>query len=235
MTTAPRVAVVTGSNRGLGLETCRRLGRLGYHVVPTSRDRAKGLAATELLVREGLTATYHQLDVTDARQIARLAEFLAARLGRADVLVNNAAIYLDEGRSVLEVDLDSFRKTMETNVYGPLALSQALLPLMKRRRYGRIVNVSSGSGQLASMRDDTPAYAVSKTALNALTLMLAEAVGRANILVNSVCPGWVRTEMGGPHAPRSVETGAETIVWLATLPDGGPTGGFFRDRRRIPW
>ena len=235
MTTSPRIAVVTGANRGLGFETCRQLGRLGYHVVPTSRDRAKGLAATDLLIREGVTATHHQLDVTDATQIARLAEFLATRFGRADVLINNAAIYLDEGRSVLKADLDSFRKTMATNVYGPLALSQAVVPLMRRRRYGRIVNVSSGSGQLASMRDDTPAYAVSKAALNAVTLLLADAVGRANILVNSVCPVWVRTDMGGPHAPRTVEAGASTIVWLATLPDGGPTGGFFRDRRRIPW
>ncbi len=230
-----RVAVVTGANRGLGLETCRQLGRRGYRVILTSRDPAKGTAAAERLGRESLDVVYHHLDVTNPKGIGRLREFVIAQFGRIDVLVNNAAIYPDEGRSVLDVGLESFRATMETNVYGPLALCQAFVPLMIKGRYGRVVNVSSGSGQLSTMTDDTPAYNMSKAALNSLTRMVADATAGTNVLVNSVCPGWVRTDMGGPGASRSVEAGADTIVWLATLPASGPSGGFFRDRKRIPW
>ena len=230
-----RVAIVTGASRGLGLETCRQLARRGCRVILTSRDPAKGKAAAEGLRQAGGDVTFLPLDVTDSKAILRLRDRVLKQFGRADVLVNNAAIYLDEGRSVLKTDLDNFRATMETNVYGPVALCQAFVPLMLKHRYGRVVNVSSGSGQLSTMGDDTPAYNVSKAALNALTRMVADATAGTNVLVNSVCPGWVRTDMGGPRAARSVEHGAETIVWLATLPDGGPTGGFFRDRRRIPW
>jgi NAD(P)-dependent dehydrogenase (short-subunit alcohol dehydrogenase family) len=155
--------------------------------------------------------------------------------GRADVLVNNAALYLGEGRSVLEASLEDVQATMATNVYGPLLLCQAFIPTMRRQRYGRVVNVSSGSGQLSTMSDDAPSYSLSKAALNALTCMLAAATAGTNVLVNSVCPGWVRTDMGGRRAPRGVEEGASGIVWLATLPEGGPSGGFFRDRKRIAW
>ncbi len=230
-----RVAVVTGANRGLGFETCRQLAQQGYQVVLTSRDEAKGEAAAEKLRRAGGSIVYHPLDVTSAESISRLCAFVVREFGRADVLVNNAALYLDEGRDVLDVELEVFRTTLETNVYGPLLLCQQFVPLMLKQNYGRVVNVSSGSGQLADMGSDTPAYGMSKTALNALTLMLARRVRGRNILVNAVCPGWVRTEMGGPYAPRSVEEGADTIVWLATLPDGGPNGGFFRDRQPIEW
>jgi NAD(P)-dependent dehydrogenase (short-subunit alcohol dehydrogenase family) len=152
--------------------------------------------------------------------------------------VNNAAAYLDEGVSVLDVELDTVRATMENNLYGPLLLCQALVPGMIRRGYGRVVNVSSGAGQLSSMADYAPSYSISKAGLNALTRMVADAArsaGAKNVLVNAVDPGWVRTDMGGAGAPRSVEQGVDTIVWLATLPDGGPTGGFFHDRKPIPW
>lgn len=230
-----RVAIVTGANRGLGFETCRQLAARGYQVILTSRNAAKGASAAERLAGAGGDVTFLQLDVADGRAVVRLRDRVVKRFGRADILVNNAAIYLDEGRSVLEATRGSFRATMDTNVYGALALCQAFVPLMMTHRYGRVVNVSSGSGQLSTMDDDTPAYSVSKAALNALTRMLAVATAGSNVLVNSVCPGWVRTAMGGPRAPRSVEQGADTIVWLATLPDSGPTGGFFRDRRRIPW
>lgn len=131
--------------------------------------------------------------------------------------------------------LDILDATLKTNFYGPLLLCQAFVPLMKRNKYGRIVNVSSGLGQLDSLGSGYPAYELSKAALNALTLSMARELRGTNVLINAMCPGWVRTDMGGWHAPRSVEEGADTVVWLATLPDGGPQGGFFRDRQPIPW
>ena len=232
---AQRIALVTGENRGIGFEVRRQLGALGLRVILTARDPLKGGAAAAQLHAGGSAVEFHQLDVTDEASIRTLTTFVRTQFGRSDVLVNNAAVYPDEGCSVLAVDLETFRATMETNVYGPLRLCQAFVPLMRVHRYGRIVNVSSGGGQLTGMSDDTPAYRMSKAALNVLTCMVASAVGNADILVNAVCPGWVRTDMGGPSAPRTVEQAADTIVWLATLPAGGPTGGFFRDRQPIPW
>lgn len=229
-----RVAVVTGANRGIGLEVCRELAAQGYRVVLTSRDRARGEAAVAELQRVGGDLIHHPLEVTDQRSVDQLRQFVVEQIGRIDVLINNAAIY-PTGDHILTLDLARLRQTIETNVYGPLMLCQAFAPIMQRQRYGRIVNVSSGAGQLSTMTDDTPAYNMSKAALNAITRMVADAVGGSNVLVNSVCPGWVRTDMGGAGAPRSVAEGADTIVWLATLPDGGPSGGFFRDRQPIPW
>ena len=235
-----RIAVVTGANRGLGLETCRQLARLGLTVILTSRDPHKGGAAAASLRSAGLDVRYHPLDVTDPQSIHRLAKYVEAEFGRLDVLVNNAGVFLDpldspdpDAASVFRSELDTVRRSMETNVYGPLLLCQALVPLMQRK--GRIVNVSSGMGQLSDMNGGCPGYRISKTALNALTRMLADELRDTYIKVNSVCPGWVRTDMGGPHASRPVEEGADTIVWLATLPDDGPSGGFFRDRQAIPW
>lgn len=232
---AGKVALVTGANRGMGLETCRALAQRGYQVVLTSRDQRLGQQATHSFVQQGLSVSYVALDVTDAGSIQHLKRALEERFGGVDVLVNNAAVFPDEGRSVLEVELETFRATMETNCYGPLRLAQAWVPGMIRRGYGRVVNVSSGAGQLSTMGDYAPAYSASKAALNALTRMVADAARGANVLVNAVDPGWVRTRMGGPAASRSVEQGIDTIVWLATLPDGGPTGGFFSDRQPIPW
>jgi NAD(P)-dependent dehydrogenase (short-subunit alcohol dehydrogenase family) len=154
------------------------------------------------------------------------------------VLVNNAGVLLDmeaAGDSLFDARLETFEQTFETNVWGPLLLSQTLIPAMKERGYGRVVNVSSGMGQLSDMGSGSPAYRLSKTALNALTRILAHELRSTNVLVNAVCPGWVRTDMGGPAAPRTPQQGADTITWLATLPDDGPSGGFFRDRKPIPW
>jgi NAD(P)-dependent dehydrogenase (short-subunit alcohol dehydrogenase family) len=231
-----RIAVVTGGNKGIGLEICRQLAKKGLRVLLTSRDPAKGETAAQGLRAYALDVLYHVLDVDRDDSVGALCAYLDKEFGRADVLVNNAGVLLDRrSTSVLKEPLDTFRATLETNFYGALRMCQALMPLMRRHHYGRIVNLSSGLGQLEDMGDGTPAYRVSKTALNALTRMVATAVRPDDILVNSMCPGWVRTDMGGAGATRSVGKGAETAVWLAMLPHGGPSGGFFRDRKPIPW
>jgi NAD(P)-dependent dehydrogenase (short-subunit alcohol dehydrogenase family) len=230
----PATAVVTGGNRGIGLEVCRQLAERGLRVVLASRNLDHGRAAAAGLAGSGAKVEVRQLDVADDASIEAFARGVESDLGGADVLVNNAAILLAEDGDVLDLELETFRASLETNVLGALHLCQRLVPGMRRGRYGRVVNVSSGAGQLASMAGYAPAYSLSKAALNGVTRLVAHAAGR-HVLVNSVCPGWVRTDMGGTGAPRSVAQGADTIVWAATLPDDGPTGGFFRDRQPIPW
>jgi NAD(P)-dependent dehydrogenase (short-subunit alcohol dehydrogenase family) len=232
----PRIALVTGGNKGIGFEICRQLARKGVNVVLTARDEGKGLAATRRLQSQGLNVIFHPLDVTDAAAVRRLARYLDSVHGGCDIVVNNAGIALDRySSSVLDAPVQLFRDTMETNVFGPLLLCQALVPSMLRQRYGRVVNLSSGMGQLEDMGDGSAAYRMSKTALNALTRMVAAATENRGILVNALCPGWVRTDMGGRDAARGVEKGAETAVWLATLPANGPSGGLFRDKKAIAW
>ena len=205
-------------------------------VVLTARDEARGNAAAKKLRGDGLDVDFCVLDVMNVASIRALAGWVEATHKRCDVLVNNAGIMADpRGSRVLDSRLQTWRDTLETNLIGPLLLIQALVPLMKKNGYGRIVNVSSGQGQLSDMGAGTPAYRVSKTALNALTRTLAAEIKGSGVLVNSMCPGWVKTDMGGSSAPRTVEQGADTAVWLATLPDGGPNGGFFRDRKSIAW
>ncbi|RCJ21933.1 short-chain dehydrogenase [Nostoc minutum NIES-26] len=238
MSTTKKVAVVTGGNRGLGFEASRQLAKKGYQVILTSRDEAKGKAAAQELQSEGLDVISHPLDVTSDDSSRKLAEFIRQQFGKLDVLVNNAGIYIDNqagSNSVFNAKIDTLQQTIDSNVYGALRVTQALIPLMKEQNYGRIVNVSSGMGQLTDMEGGSPAYRLSKTALNALTRIFASELKGTNILVNSVCPGWVKTDMGGQEAPRTPEQGVDTIVWLATAPDGGATGGFFRDRQPIDW
>jgi NAD(P)-dependent dehydrogenase (short-subunit alcohol dehydrogenase family) len=228
------IAIVTGGNRGIGVEICRGLARLGYHVILTSRDLQKGQQTAEHLRGSG-QITVHQLDVTSAESVQALKAYITQEFKRVDALVNNAAVYLDEGVSVLDVDMDTVRTTFETNLYGPFMMCQAFVPMMHQQNYGRVVNVSSEAGSIHSMPGYTAAYRMSKAALNALTRIVASEVRGKNIKVNSMCPGWVRTDMGGSGASRSPEQGADTAIWLATLPDDGPTNGYFRDRRPIDW
>jgi NAD(P)-dependent dehydrogenase (short-subunit alcohol dehydrogenase family) len=233
---AERVAIVTGGNRGIGLEICRQLARAGIRVLLTARDAAKGKAACRPLTDAGLPVSFHKLDVTSARSIDALAAFAATKFGRVDILVNNAGVMFDaRGTRFLDSKIETYRDTLETNTLGPLRVTQALLPQMMKRNYGRVVNLSSGLGQLSGMGGGTPAYRISKTALNAVTRIVAAEAEGTNVLVNAACPGWVRTDMGGAAAPLSAAQGADTAVWLATLPDDGPSGGYFRGRKPIPW
>jgi NAD(P)-dependent dehydrogenase (short-subunit alcohol dehydrogenase family) len=230
-----KIAVVTGGNKGIGFEICRQLARQGADVILTARDETKGKKACEELRKEGGRVRFHPLDVDDPASIRRFGEFVEKEFGRLDILVNNAGINIDAERTAADVEIETLTKTVRTNVYGPMLMCQAMLPMMRRHNYGRIVNVSSTMGSLTEMAGGYPAYRISKTSLNAVTRVLAYETMGTNIRVNSMCPGWVRTDMGGPEAERSVEEGADTAVWLSTLPDGGPTGGFFRDRKKIPW
>jgi len=228
-----RIALVTGANRGLGLETARQLARAGHVVWLGCRDAEKGERAVEILRAEGLTVHALQLDVADPKSIeCAEAEFARAN-ERLDVLVNNAAIHYDDWQRPSAADFAVVREALETNTLGAWGMCQAFLPLLKKSRHARVVNVSSEAGSLASMSSSAPAYAVSKAALNALTRQLAAELG-PRILVNSVCPGWVATDMGGAGG-RPIPDGAASIVWAATLPDGGPTGGFFRDGKPLAW
>lgn len=232
---AGRVALVSGANRGIGLEVSRRLAAEGATVLVGARDETKASEAVEEISTPGHDARPCILDVTDESSVTETARSLEEEFGRLDILVNNAGVALDKGERGESIDLDVVRETLEINLLGAWRLSQAVIPLMRRGAYGRIVNVSSGLGALEEMGGGSPAYRISKTSLNALTRILASELRGTGILVNSVCPGWVQTGMGGSVAPRPVEEGAETPVWAATLPVNGPTGGFFRDRRQIPW
>ena len=229
------LALVTGANRGIGLGVVRHLAGLGFTVILGSRDAGKGREAAQLIGGERAGVIARQLDVTDQQSIEALRLWVEESFGRLDVLVNNAAILYDSWQRAATADLLTVREAFETNTLGAWRMCQAFIPLLRRSAHGRVVNVSSESGSLASMGGGTPAYSVSKAALNALTRMLADELKSSGVLVNSVCPGWVATEMGGRDAPRSVEEGAASVVWAATLPDGGPTGGFFRDGEPLPW
>ncbi|HMI42116.1 MAG TPA: SDR family oxidoreductase [Gemmatimonadaceae bacterium] len=230
-----RIALVTGGNRGIGLEICRQLAKLGIRVLLGSRDSAKGTAAAGELSAAKLPVEARELDVADDQSIVDCMGWIRRDVGRLDILVNNAGIMVEENDAEPEEELRIVRETMQTNVYGPLLLSRLAIPIMKSRRYGRIVNLSSGMGSLTEMGPGYIAYRMSKAAINVVTRVLAAEVEGMGILVNSADPGWVKTDMGGRGASRTLYKGAETPVWLATVPEGGPTGGFFRDRKAIPW
>jgi NAD(P)-dependent dehydrogenase (short-subunit alcohol dehydrogenase family) len=229
-----KTALITGANRGIGYEVARQLGAQGFHIFVGARDAQKGREAAETLEKNGAVATFVALDVSDSQSITDALHAVSEIADHLDVLVNNAGIVLDEDAAVTQLSAETVIKTFQTNTLGPLQVTQAFLPLLLRGTAPRVVNVSSGGGQLSEGMDTwAPAYCLSKAALNAVTGLFAAAV--PEISINSVCPGWVRTDMGGANAPRPVEEGADTIVWLATDAPEDITGQFLRDRKQIPW
>jgi NAD(P)-dependent dehydrogenase (short-subunit alcohol dehydrogenase family) len=233
---ARKIAIVTGANRGIGREIARQLMKNDVFVIIGARSEPKAALAVDDLKKEGANVAGHQLDVNDTKSVRRFMEAIEKHHGKPSILVNNAGIYPEETNAKVEDTPTSiWRETFETNLFGAVRMCREAVPLMKKLRYGRVVNISSGLGQLHQMGEGSPAYRVSKAALNALTRTLAAEVAGSGILVNSMSPGWVRTDMGGEEAPRTVEEGADTAVWLCLLPSNGPTGQFFRDRKPIPW
>lgn len=267
-----KIILVTGGNRGIGLEICRQLDELGNMVILGSRDYQKGMAAAQVL---GKNVIVRQLDVTNEESITKLAEFVKTRFGKLDVLINNAGIGANEERNentmigkmkdaakanfngvwkkakivvpllrkagiisekenAENVPLENVKRIMETNFYGAWRMIQAFVPLLQKSENGRIINVSSGMGELISLSGEYPGYSLSKASLNALTMMFSNELKGKGISVNAMCPGWVKTDMGGPDAPRTVNQGADTAVWLATEKEI-PNGKFFRDREEINW
>jgi NAD(P)-dependent dehydrogenase (short-subunit alcohol dehydrogenase family) len=230
-----RIVLITGANRGIGFQTAEQLAQRGFHVVIAARDEERGRRAAQAVESQCAKATFLSLNVEDSSSIRAAAADFAAIAEHLDVLINNAGIYPDEGLSILTIARDRMAQTLQTNTFGPLEVTQAFLPHLRKSPAARIINVSSGYGQLDGLSPEVPSYCLSKLALNGLTIMLAAALEPDHIAVNSMCPGWVRTDMGGPNATRSVEEGADTAVWLADEAPHELTGKFFRSRQEIPW
>ena len=230
-----KTALITGSYKGIGYEVAQQLAGRQFHVFISARNCDAGLKATATLQKSGAKASFVELDVTDPGSIRQAANAVASQVDHLDVLINNAGIIEDGDENVLQVSGDILLRTFATNVLGALRVAQAFVPALTKGDAPRIVNVSSRGGQLSNMGTWSPAYCISKTALNAVTCQLAAALRDKGIAVNSACPGWVRTDMGGPNASRSVEEGADTIVWLATEAPHNLTGKFFAERQEIPW
>ncbi|HJT84260.1 MAG TPA: SDR family oxidoreductase [Nitrososphaeraceae archaeon] len=230
-----RICLVSGGNRGMGFETRHQLAQLGHTVILTARNSTKGKASVnQLREKKDLDIIFYQMDVSKQDSIDDVHDNIIQRFGRLDVLVNNAGILYDTWQSVIDIDFEIVNQTLETNLLGPWRLSKKFIPIMKKNRYGRIVNVSSSLGSLHFMGKGSPAYSISKTALNAITRKLAAELLGTGILINSIDPGWVATDMGG-RGGRPVEEGVKGIVWACTLPDDGPMGGFFFDGKPIEW
>lgn len=229
-----RIVLITGANRGIGLETAKQLAKRGFRVVVGARDEASGKHAVEGITATGGKASFLHLDVSSSPSIRTAATRYASISDHLDVLINNAGIYPDHGLTIVTLPRDRLHQTFQTNTFGALEVTQAFLPFLRKAGAARVINVSSGYGQLDGLSPDQPSYCLSKLALNGLTIMLAQALAADRIAVNSMCPGWVRTDMGGPNADRSVEEGADTAVWLAADAPHELTGKFFRDRLEIP-
>ena len=229
-----KTALITGAHNGIAHEVARPLAATAFHVLVCARNSKAGRKAAEDIANEFGKATFLEIDVADNDSVTTAAREFSNIADHLDVLVNNAGIIVDGDDAILEISDDLFRKTIETNTLGPLRVTRAFAPLLRKSKAPRVINVSSGGGQLTGGADGwAPAYCISKTALNGVTVQLAAAMPK--FAVNSVCPGWVRTEMGGANATRSVEEGADTIVWLASEAPQDLTGKFLRDRKEIPW
>ena len=229
-----KTVLVTGANKGIGREVAGQLARKGFHVFVAARNPDAGRKAADEIAKQSGKATFIEVDVTDNASVRAAAREFSKIADHLDVLVNNAGIMMDGDDAILEVSDNIFRRTIETNVLGALRATRAFTPLLVKSKAPRVINVSSSGGQLTGGADGwSPAYCISKTALNGVTSQLAAALPK--FAVNSVCPGWVRTDMGGRNATRSVEKGADTIVWLATEAPRELTGKFLRDRKEIPW
>ncbi|HEY6155296.1 MAG TPA: SDR family NAD(P)-dependent oxidoreductase [Candidatus Udaeobacter sp.] len=229
-----KTALITGANKGIGHEVARQLAAKGFHVFVGARNAKAGRKAAEEISSGGGKATFLEIDVSDNDSVTNASREFSNIENHLDVLVNNAGIIADGDNAILEINDDVFRKTLETNTLGPLRVTRAFVPLLRKSKSPRVINVSSGGGQLSDGADGwAPAYCISKTALNGVTVQLAAVLPK--FAVNSMCPGWVRTEMGGENASRSVQEGADTIVWLASEAPQNLTGKFLRDRKEIPW
>jgi NAD(P)-dependent dehydrogenase (short-subunit alcohol dehydrogenase family) len=229
-----KTALITGANKGIGYEVARQLASKGFHVFVGARNAKAGRKAAEEMGKKCGKATFLEIDVADNDSVKKAAREFSNSEDHLDVLVNNAGVVVDGDEAILEISDDLFRKTLETNTLGALRVTRAFVPLLRKSKAPRVINVSSGSGQLTGGADGwAPAYSISKSALNGVTSQLAAALPK--FAVNSVCPGWVRTDMGGKNANRSVEEGADTIAWLATEAPQELTGKFLRDRKEIAW
>jgi NAD(P)-dependent dehydrogenase (short-subunit alcohol dehydrogenase family) len=233
--TNQRIVLITGGNRGIGFAMARQLAGRGFHVVIAARSQSKGQKAVERIPAADGQSTFLSLDVGSSDSIQQAAGRFATIADHLDVLINNAGIYPDDGVNILTISRKQMVETLQTNTFGPLEVTQAFVPYLRGSSAPRIINVSSGYGELNGLSADVPSYCLSKLALNGLTIMLADALRSDRIAVNSICPGWVRTDMGGPNATRSVEEGADTAVWLASEASQEITGKFFRNRQEIAW
>ncbi len=229
-----KIALVTGANKGIGKEIVRQLAAKGISVYLTARDESRAINTYEELTNEYSNVLFHQLDVTDQKSVDKCRDYIKKEHGRLDILINNAGI-TDKGTTGLGADIEEIERIVQTNTYGPLRMCRAFVPMMIKNKYGRVVNISSRLGRLSTMEGRLPGYKISKAALNAVTRIIAEETAGKNVLVNAMCPGWTKTDIGGPKASRTVEEAADTAVWLATMRDGGATGCFFYDRKKRAW
>jgi NAD(P)-dependent dehydrogenase (short-subunit alcohol dehydrogenase family) len=237
------IALITGANKGIGFETAKQLGQKGYTVLVGARDASKGNEAVNLLKTEGIDAEFVHVDMDDSSTFSHAVEKITTQYGHLDALVNNAGIFIDAGSNAKNVEIELVRKTFDVNLFAQIELTQKFIPLLEKSPAGRIVNLSSILGSLTLNADpNSPfgewrslAYNSSKAALNAFTTILAYHLKDTKIKVNSAHPGWVKTDLGGSEAPMELEDGAKTSVWLATLPEDGPTGGYFHMQDKLPW
>lgn len=229
-----KIAVVTGANRGMGRAVSEKLASLNYHVIMVGRHEKEINEAALFLSHKKLSVESFVADLNNQKDIQKLVEHISQKYGLLDVLINNAGIYVEEG-DIFSAEVSVMQTTFETNTMAPFCLMKGLIPLMKKHGHGRVVNVSSGLGSFHGSSSNCPAYCVSKVSLNMLTKLFASEVNGTNVKVNAICPGWVKTDMGGPHATRTIDQGISGMIWAATLDDKGPNGGFFRDGHPIDW